>query len=128
LPKTEVVDGQSNGDRCSDCLSKVALCRRNQSFPSRHSFDRDEADATKDALMNVVRQAVGTFVSAETLMKSDQVVRDSILPLSDGFVQEYEPVGKPRDNNGLIDLTSRAQVRRRALMEREGGAHQRFRR
>lgn len=80
---------------------------------------RDDAGATKDALSNAVRQAIGEFVSAETLVKNDDVVRDQILTYSDGFVEDYDLIGKPQQTDGgLISITIRANVKRSKLLEK----------
>jgi len=80
---------------------------------------RDETEATKDALVNAVRQAIGSVVSAETLVQNDQIVRDQILAYSDGFVEKYELVGKPRTaNGGLVEVTVRAHVHKGKLAEK----------
>ncbi|HEY8668854.1 MAG TPA: hypothetical protein VIL86_19560 [Tepidisphaeraceae bacterium] len=75
-------------------------------------------DAEKDALSNAVRQAIGAFVSAETLVENDELVRDKILTLSDGFVEQYHVIGKPRSTpEGLTGVVIKAQVRRGKLVE-----------
>jgi hypothetical protein len=85
---------------------------------------RNETDATKDALSNAVRQAIGAVLSAETMVKNDQVIRDQILTYSDGFVEKYEMVGKPDTTySGLVSVRIRAQVRRSTLVEKVRAAN-----
>lgn len=80
---------------------------------------KDETAATKDALSNAVSQAIGQFVSADTLVQNDQLVRDQILTYSDGFVEHFDAVGKPRlTDGGLVSVTIRATVRRSKLLEK----------
>jgi hypothetical protein len=104
----------------------IAIAARADEPPASSNVDivasgigKDETAATKDALSNAVCQAIGQFVSADTLVQNDQLVRDQILTYSDGFVEHYDAVGKPRQTDGgLISVTIRASVRRSKLLEK----------
>ncbi len=85
---------------------------------------RDETEATKDALANAVRQAIGAIVGIDTLVHNEEVVRDQILTYSDGFVQKYEVVGKPgTTHSGLISITIRARIVRDKLIQKARAAN-----
>ena len=80
---------------------------------------RTETEATKEALRNAVQQAIGAFVTAEALVKDDNVVRDQVLSYSDGYVQKYDTVGQAKtEENGLIRVTISAQVVQQKLVEK----------
>jgi hypothetical protein len=84
---------------------------------------RDETDATKDALRNAVRQAIGAIVGIDTMIQNEEVVRDQILTYSDGFVEKYEPVGKPQTTlSGLTSVTIRARIVRDKLIQKARAA------
>jgi hypothetical protein len=73
-----------------------------------------EKAAVKDALRNAVRQVVGTFVSAETLVENDRVIQDKVLSASDGFVKSYRTVSKGKDGE-LVRVVVQAVVMRDRL-------------
>lgn len=51
-------------------------------------------NALQDALRKAVEQAVGTMVSAETVVENYQLIRDSILTKSQGYIQNYKVVSE----------------------------------
>lgn len=74
---------------------------------------KDEASSEKEALISAVKQAVGAFMDAETLIENEEILYDRILTLSDGFVSEYRIVGSPRmRQDGLLETTILAKVKR----------------
>lgn len=84
----------------------------------------NETEATKDALANAVRQAIGAIVGTEILVQNEEIVRDQILTYSDGFVEKYEPVGKPGTNlSGLTSITIRARIVRSKLIQKAKAAN-----
>src|SRR5262245_25268706 len=74
-------------------------------------------EATEDALRSAVRQVVGAFVSAETLVKNDRLIEEKILAVSDGFVQSHR-VLRTRKQGGLVRVTVRAVVMQEKLVAR----------
>jgi len=70
--------------------------------------------AEKAALINAVQQAVGLFLDNESLVKNEQVVYDSILSLSDGFVSRFEVKSPPkaRVSDGLFETKISALVQK----------------
>jgi len=50
--------------------------------------------ALNDALRKAVEQAVGTMVSSETVVENYQLIRDSILTKSQGYIQNYKVVSE----------------------------------
>ena len=84
----------------------------------------NETEATKDALGNAVRQAIGAIVGTDSLVRNEDVIRDQILTYSDGFVEKYEAVGKPTATlNGLTSMTIRARVVRSKLIQKVKAAN-----
>ena len=47
-------------------------------------------EATKVALQSAIEQAFGTFVSANTQILNDELVKDEIVTVSSGNVKNYE--------------------------------------
>lgn len=85
---------------------------------------KNESEATKDALGNAVRQAIGTIIGTDTLVQNEEVVRDQILTYSDGFAEKYEVVGKPSTTlSGLTSVTIRARIVRGRLIQKTKAAN-----
>jgi hypothetical protein len=67
--------------------------------------------AEKQAITDAVRQAVGTFIDANTVVKNEEVIKDRILSVSNGFVKEYKPTAPARKrDDGLYEITILATV------------------
>ncbi|MCB1279053.1 hypothetical protein [Prosthecobacter sp.] len=74
-------------------------------------------EALRDALRDAVRRAVGTFISAEQVVKNDELIRDQVVAHSDAFVQGYDKTSEKHDA-GLFQVTIRARVVRSKLSEK----------
>ena len=75
----------------------------------------DPDGALKNAFVQAVRQVVGAYVDAETLVKNDQLVHDKVLTFSRGLVSAYQKISE-RKRDGLIRVTIRATVRHDKLV------------
>ena len=72
-------------------------------------------DAENNALINAVRQALGSFVDSKTLVINDELVEDKIIVTSGGFVDSYEVVSKSLLGSGLFQIVINARVSRNKL-------------
>lgn len=59
-------------------------------------------EATKSALRNAIEQAFGTFVSANTEILNDELVKDEIVTISNGNVKNFTEVNS---ENCLMAIT-----------------------
>ena len=67
--------------------------------------------AEKQAITDAVRQAVGAYIDSDTLVQNEEVVRDRILSVSNGFVKEYKPTASARKrDDGLYEITIIATI------------------
>ena len=67
--------------------------------------------ALKDAFRNAVRQVVGAYVDAETLVKNDELVEDKILTYSNGFIKNFSEVeGSKKVQGGIYRVKIKAVV------------------
>ncbi|MFQ5585627.1 MAG: flagellar assembly protein T N-terminal domain-containing protein [Thermodesulfobacteriota bacterium] len=66
--------------------------------------------AVSDALRKAVEQAVGTIVSADTMVENYQVLKDSIYTKSQGYVQSYRIVKEGRVGANLYQVVVDASV------------------
>lgn len=80
-------------------------------------YGRTTKEAEADALRAAVQKAVGVFVSAETLVKNEDLISDKILTFSNGFVKEYKSE-TPKKNSqlGLYEVSISAKVFRQKLL------------
>lgn len=67
-------------------------------------------EATTKALRNAIEQAFGVFVSANTEILNDELVRDEIVAVSTGNVRKYKELGSVVKPNGLTEVTLSATV------------------
>jgi len=55
--------------------------------------------AIQDAMRKAVEQAVGTMVAAETAVENYQLIRDSVLTKTQGYIQKYDVVSAGAKGN-----------------------------
>jgi hypothetical protein len=77
---------------------------------------RTGQEALRDALQNAVRQVVGEVVDAETLVKDDELIHDTVLLYSHGLVKGHKELDQ-WERDGLIYKTIRAEVERKQLSD-----------
>ena len=73
-------------------------------------------DAEKDAYRNAIRQVVGAYVDAETIVANDEIIRDKVITLSSGYV-EHAATKSVTQENGLFKVTVDAQVKITKLLD-----------
>lgn len=69
-----------------------------------------EQEATLVALRSAIEQSFGTFVSANTTLLNDEIIKDEIVSVSAGNVKEYEKLGSYVLPNGKISVSLKATV------------------
>ncbi len=62
-------------------------------------------EATKIALRSAIEQAFGTFVSADTEILNDELVKDEIVTISSGNIQSYKEVNSIQNADGTQSVT-----------------------
>ena len=62
-----------------------------------------EHEAIKDAGRSAVKEAVGMFLVSETIVENDELIKDEVLAVSDGFVSNFRTISKGRDEDGLFE-------------------------
>src|SRR3990170_1509836 len=65
--------------------------------------------AIQDAMRKAVEQAVGTMVAAETAVENYQLIRESVLTKTQGYIQKYDVVSAGAKGN-LYEVTISATV------------------
>ena len=104
---TMVQSRETTAQRESDTISVVV-----------DGYGKDIDSALQNALRAAVQQAVGTLVSAETLVENDDVVKDKILSFSGGFIKTHRQLGEPKTENGITSVRIAAEVKRNDLNEK----------
>lgn len=67
-------------------------------------------DATKNALRSAIEQAYGAFVSANTTILNDELVKDEIVTVSNGSIKSYKEISVLSTGNGGYLITLNATV------------------
>jgi len=71
----------------------------------------DAASAEKQALTAAVQQAVGSYLDTKTITDNEEVIKDRVLSLSNGFVSKYDVISGPKQRDDkLFEVTVKAQV------------------
>lgn len=68
-------------------------------------------EATKTALRSAIEQAYGTFVSANTTILNDELVKDEIVTISSGNIKDYYVISSNTMPDGKFFVTLNATVR-----------------
>ena len=66
--------------------------------------------ATTNALRSSIEQAYGVFVSADTKILNDQLVKDEIVTISTGNIKSYKELSQVQTSNGLYNVSLSAEV------------------
>lgn len=67
-------------------------------------------EARLSALRDAIEQAYGTFVSANTSILDDEVIKDEIVTVSSGNIRKYTELGTIQLPNGNTSITLQATV------------------
>ena len=60
---------------------------------------KNKEEATKIALRSAIEQAFGTFVSSNTNILNDEIVKDEIVTVSSGNIKSYQYLSEDRSNS-----------------------------
>jgi hypothetical protein len=83
----------------------------------------DPSAAKTDATREALRQAVGMFVDAQTVVKDDQIISDKILSATNALVLGSKVVSGPkRRADGLYEVECEVKIRRHQLVSAIGSA------
>ena len=75
---------------------------------SADAMTKDEA--IKTALRNAIEQAYGTFVSANTSILNDELIKDEIVTIASGNIKEYKELSCKMMPNGGFFVLLQAKV------------------
>ncbi|MFC2655128.1 MAG: hypothetical protein ACFN0J_10650 [Segatella salivae] len=67
-------------------------------------------EATANALRSAIEQAYGTFVSANTTLANDELVKDDIVTITNGNIKNYKEISNETLPNDNIFVTLQATV------------------
>ncbi len=71
---------------------------------------KTQDEAKSSALRNAIEQAFGTFISSNTQILNDELIRDEIVSLSNGNIQKYEELNMSSLPDGSFAVTLLASV------------------
>jgi len=64
----------------------------------------DFEKAKQNAVRNAIEQAIGTYVSSDTIVKNSTLINDDVLTYSGGYVKETKVISQKRDKDGLFNV------------------------
>jgi len=68
------------------------------------------SEAKQNALRDAIEQAFGTFISSNTEILNDELVKDEIVSVSNGNIQKFEILSEFQMQNGEWSTTLKAVV------------------
>ena len=71
---------------------------------------KTQEEAKQNALRNAIEQAFGTFISSNTQILNDELVKDEIVSVSSGNIQEYSVLSEVQAPDGYWSNTVQAKV------------------
>ena len=69
-----------------------------------------KSEAIKFALRDALEQTYGTFISSNTKILNDELVKDEIVSISSGNIKDYEIISELQLPNGFFSVTISSQV------------------
>ena len=61
---------------------------------------KTQDEAKQNALRNAIEQAFGTFISSNTEILNDELVKDEIVSVSNGNIQKFEIISEVKISEG----------------------------
>lgn len=104
----QITEEQQNQEPTPLAEDEVAL------IVSGDGFTKEEA--TKAALRSAIELAFGTFVSSNTKILNDEIVKDEVITVSSGNVRNYKYISE-REENGKYYVTMQTTVSVGKLIE-----------
>lgn len=101
-PNNKTQTKENNNKEGSSIVSEVSLMV-SADGPSK-------TDAINNALRSAIEQTFGTFVSANTEILNDELVKDEIATVSSGNIQKYNEVASVLLSNGKTSVTLNVTV------------------
>lgn len=95
---------------CAMFLSRISAQTVNEITLTVTSDGPTKDDAIKNALRGAIEQAYGAFVSANTTILNDDLVKDEIVTVSNGSIKEYKELACVPSQNGSQFVTVQATV------------------
>jgi hypothetical protein len=71
---------------------------------------KTQDEAKQNALRSAIEQAFGTFISSKTEILNDDLVKDEIVSVANGNIQNYEPISEVQLPDGGYASTFQATV------------------
>jgi hypothetical protein len=71
---------------------------------------KTQDEAKQNALRNAIEQAFGTFISSNTEILNDELVKDEIVSVSNGNIQKFEIISEVKISEGEYSTTLKSTV------------------
>lgn len=99
ISSAKATTAQTNNQKAADDITLVV-----------DGEGKDKTEATKNALRSAIEQSYGTFVSANTVILNDELVKDEIATVSSGNIKSYKELSSTTLQNGNSSVTLSATV------------------
>jgi len=74
-------------------------------------YGKSQETAIVNAKTNAIKEALGDAIDAHSLIQNEEVVRDDITSISNGFIKDYKIVSGPEaTENGIYEVCISARV------------------
>ena len=96
-------------------LEKVQEEHKNSRIVIATGTGVNEKEAIQEAGRNAVKKAVGFYMTSETALENDELIKDEILTYSGGFVTGFKVLSQEKDEDDLINIKASVKVAFRRL-------------
>lgn len=70
-----------------------------------------EEAALKNAMRDVMANAVGVYVRSDFRMKNERIIENEVISHSAGYIEHYTKVSEDREKDGIISISIKAWVK-----------------
>jgi len=70
----------------------------------------DADKARQNAIRNALEQAIGAYISSDTIVQNGEVLKDQVLSFSGGYVKETKIISQEKTDDGLFAMKIEALV------------------
>lgn len=92
-------------------LSNISFAQEDKTITLTVSGQgKTQDEAKQNALRNAIEQAFGTFISSNTEILNDELIKDEIVSVSNGNIQKFEVISEVQIPDGAYATTLKATV------------------
>jgi hypothetical protein len=97
---------------------KGKVKNQSENMIQAEGYGQDYETAQKAAFSSAVQTFVGVIISQESYMENYVTIKDELLAVSNGYIEEYEVLEKNVDNEGVYYIKILAKVKQQTLYDK----------